>query len=178
MFRRRTLIVGAFAAPAVVHAQALAWPQRPVRFINPFTPGSAVDVVARLIARDLSERLGQQFIVDNRTGASGIIGTEAAARRSWLVKRYSSAFGRSLASRYDSAARRIAFCHTNKSRNDLIAAIALPSTNMLLSRSQSYLSTLPFATLQLCNFATQICASMPWSSRSSRGRLSVTSGPT
>ena len=44
--------------------------------------------------------------------------TEAAARRSWLVKRYSSAFGRSLASRYDSAARRIAFCHTTKSRYD------------------------------------------------------------
>lgn len=90
MIRRRTMIVGALAAPAVVHAQALAWPQRPVRFINPFTPGSAVDVVARLIARDLSERLGQQFIVDNRTGASGIIGTEAAARAqpdgyTWLV---------------------------------------------------------------------------------------------
>jgi tripartite-type tricarboxylate transporter receptor subunit TctC len=51
-----------------------------VRLVNPFTAGSAVDVVARLVAQDLSERLGQQFIVDNRTGAAGIIGTEAAAR--------------------------------------------------------------------------------------------------
>ncbi len=57
-----------------------AWPRGPVRFIFPFTPGSAVDVVARLIAQDLSERLGQPFIVESRTGAGGSIGTEAAAR--------------------------------------------------------------------------------------------------
>lgn len=57
-----------------------AWPRGPVRFIFPFTPGSAVDVVARLIAQDLAERLGQPFIVESRTGAGGSIGTEAAAR--------------------------------------------------------------------------------------------------
>ena len=56
------------------------WPRGPVRFIFPFTPGSAVDVVARLIAQDLAERLGQPFIVESRTGAGGAIGTEAAAR--------------------------------------------------------------------------------------------------
>jgi tripartite-type tricarboxylate transporter receptor subunit TctC len=86
--RRATLaglLAAAIPAPAARGQTALPtdlarWPDRPVRFINPFTPGSAVDVVARLIALDLSDRLGQQFIVENRTGASGNIGTEAAAR--------------------------------------------------------------------------------------------------
>lgn len=79
MPRRRALLAAALFAPAVARAQT-PWPERPVRMINPFAAGSAVDVVARLVAGDLSERLGQQFIVDNRTGASGNIGTEAAAR--------------------------------------------------------------------------------------------------
>src|SRR5690606_14809419 len=85
--RRQTLLKGLAAAtlaasvpiPAPARAQA-PWPERPLRFVNPFAAGSAVDVVARLIAQDLTERLGQQFLVENRTGASGNIGTEAVAR--------------------------------------------------------------------------------------------------
>jgi tripartite-type tricarboxylate transporter receptor subunit TctC len=79
MIRRRAALAAASAIPGLARAQA-PWPDRPARFINPFTAGSAVDVVTRLIAADMSERLGQQFIVDNRTGASGNIGTEAVAR--------------------------------------------------------------------------------------------------
>jgi tripartite-type tricarboxylate transporter receptor subunit TctC len=75
----RRLFLAALAAPGLAQAQS-PWPERPARFVNPFTAGSAVDVVTRLIATDMSERLGQQFIVDNRTGASGNIGTEAVAR--------------------------------------------------------------------------------------------------
>lgn len=78
---RRSLLAASLAVPALkgTFAQG-SWPDRPVRLVNPFTPGSAVDVVARLITADLSERLGQQFLVDNRTGASGNIGTEFVAR--------------------------------------------------------------------------------------------------
>ncbi len=61
-----------------VHAQE--WPSRPVTLINPFTAGSAVDVVARIVTQRLTQNLNQNFNVENRTGASGNIGTEAAAR--------------------------------------------------------------------------------------------------
>jgi tripartite-type tricarboxylate transporter receptor subunit TctC len=64
-------------APA---AWSQEWPTRPVRMINPFAAGSAVDVVARLLAERMSKDVGTQFLVENRTGASGNIGTEVAAR--------------------------------------------------------------------------------------------------
>lgn len=56
------------------------YPSRPVRFIVPFPPGTSADVVARLVAQRLGERLGQQIVIDNRAGASGTIGVEIAAR--------------------------------------------------------------------------------------------------
>ena len=66
----------AFAVPAF----AQAWPDRVVRFVSPYPPGGSVDPLARLIAAKLSEPLKQQFIVENRTGASGIIGTDHVAK--------------------------------------------------------------------------------------------------
>jgi tripartite-type tricarboxylate transporter receptor subunit TctC len=58
---------------------AKSWPDRPVHFIIPFPAGSSSDIVGRIVAQKLSERLHQQFVVDNRGGASGNLGTEAVA---------------------------------------------------------------------------------------------------
>lgn len=59
-------------------AHAAEYPSKPVRIITPFPPGGSVDLVARLLGTDLAKPLGQQIVVDNRSGASGIIGTEVA----------------------------------------------------------------------------------------------------
>jgi tripartite-type tricarboxylate transporter receptor subunit TctC len=81
---RRTflhLAAGAAALPAVSRiARAQAYPSRPVRIIVGFPAGGATDIQARLMGQWLSDRLGQQFIVENRSGASGNIGTEAVAK--------------------------------------------------------------------------------------------------
>src|SRR6188474_257564 len=82
--RRRAflrLAAGAAALPAAARlARAQGYPSRPVRIIVGFPPGGATDIQARLMGQWLSERLGQQFIVENRAGASGNIGTEAVAK--------------------------------------------------------------------------------------------------
>jgi tripartite-type tricarboxylate transporter receptor subunit TctC len=78
--RRRFLhlAAGAAALPTVARtARAQAYPTRPVRIIVGFAPGGAPDILARLIGQWLSERLGQPFIIENRTGAGGNIATEA-----------------------------------------------------------------------------------------------------
>jgi len=75
------LAAGAAALPALPrNASALDYPTRPVHMIVGFPPGNASDIVTRLMAQSLAERLGQQFIVENRPGASGNIGTEAVVR--------------------------------------------------------------------------------------------------
>src|SRR3954451_12081852 len=61
-------------------AQSGAYPAKPIRWIVPFAPGGSVDILARLAGTELSKNLGQQVVIDNRTGASGNIGTEAVAR--------------------------------------------------------------------------------------------------
>jgi tripartite-type tricarboxylate transporter receptor subunit TctC len=71
-------VVALAALPAL--AQKTDWPTRPVRFIVPFPPGGTVDPLARLVGSRLTPVLGQQFIIDNRTGASGSIGTGIAAK--------------------------------------------------------------------------------------------------
>jgi len=79
-FRIRALVL-AFALPAYapIHA-ADGYPQRPIRFLIPQSPGGASDTVARVVAQRLTERIGQQLVVDNRPGATGNIGHEMVAR--------------------------------------------------------------------------------------------------
>src|SRR5438046_2393546 len=75
------LAAGAAALPVVSHiAQAQAYPTRPVRLIVGFAAAGATDIIARLIGQWLSERFGQQFIIDNRPGAGTNIGTEAVVK--------------------------------------------------------------------------------------------------
>jgi tripartite-type tricarboxylate transporter receptor subunit TctC len=77
------LAAGAAALPTVSRfAWAQAYPSRPVRVIEGFGAGSALDIVARLIGQSLSEQLGQSFVIENRSGASSNIAAEAVARAS------------------------------------------------------------------------------------------------
>jgi len=85
MIARRTLLGTALAAPLVVPlaAPALAqpaWPSRPVRVIVPWPPGGSTDVLARFLAEQMSQRLGQPFVIENRAGAGGNIGADAIAK--------------------------------------------------------------------------------------------------
>ena len=80
MFRRAVL---ASAAASLVAAPALAqpaWPAKPVRVIVPYAPGGSTDVVGRVVCQHLSERLGQQFLVENKAGAGASLGTDIVAK--------------------------------------------------------------------------------------------------
>jgi len=73
-------IVAAIALAGAGPVAAQAWPAKPVRIVVPFTPGGGLDIQARLFGKKFYETLGQTFVVENRTGAGGLIGAEAVAR--------------------------------------------------------------------------------------------------
>ena len=72
------LLVAAVLAAAPAHAQP--WPSKPIRLLVPHAPGGVTDAITRIVAQPLSEALGQPIVVENRPGASGLLGTEIAAR--------------------------------------------------------------------------------------------------
>ena len=74
------LFAAAFLFGALGVASAQDWPTRPVKFVSPYPPGGSVDPLARLLAAKVGQSLNQNFIVENRTGASGIIGTDYVAK--------------------------------------------------------------------------------------------------
>jgi tripartite-type tricarboxylate transporter receptor subunit TctC len=77
----RIALVASLVAAGAAVAQTGKWPtERPIRLIVPFQPGSSSDVIARLVSKGLSDRLGQQIVVENRVGASATLGSEAVAR--------------------------------------------------------------------------------------------------
>jgi tripartite-type tricarboxylate transporter receptor subunit TctC len=76
----KTLTIIALGVMSVLNTQALAWPDRPVKLIVPYSAGGGTDLVARVTADRLGDALGQRFIVENRPGAGGMIGAEAVAK--------------------------------------------------------------------------------------------------
>src|SRR5262245_14703676 len=75
------LAAGIAALPALPRfARAQAWPTRPVRIVVGFAAGGGLDILARLLAQWLSERLGQPFVVENRPGAGGNVATESVSK--------------------------------------------------------------------------------------------------
>jgi tripartite-type tricarboxylate transporter receptor subunit TctC len=80
MLTRRTLLAATplAALPAAAHAQE--WPSQPIRMIVPFAAGGPTDIPARLIAEEMGKRLPQRVVVENRTGAGALVGTEVVAK--------------------------------------------------------------------------------------------------
>src|SRR5689334_25338302 len=78
--RAATLLVIAICSANARAQTEPTYPSRPLRLIVPFAPGGTTDTVARLVARELSKSLGQSVVVENRAGAGGIIGAEAALK--------------------------------------------------------------------------------------------------
>jgi tripartite-type tricarboxylate transporter receptor subunit TctC len=73
-----TTIALVMSASGMAHAQT--WPEKPIRFVVPWAPGGVADAMARVVAKPLSERLGQPIVVENRPGAGGNIGSEVVAK--------------------------------------------------------------------------------------------------
>ena len=79
---RRTTLGAALAMPTIAPAlaQAAGWPNRPVRIIVPFAPGGSADTLGRSMAAELTTALGQSFVVENRAGAGGVLGSQQVSR--------------------------------------------------------------------------------------------------
>jgi tripartite-type tricarboxylate transporter receptor subunit TctC len=82
MLTRRTMLAASTAGllASTVGASAQEWPQRPIRIVVPFGPGGGADIIGRIVAQSMQEKLGQPVVIENRPGAGGTLGNEAVAR--------------------------------------------------------------------------------------------------
>jgi tripartite-type tricarboxylate transporter receptor subunit TctC len=80
MGRLRVFVLAAFVLGLAPSALAQSWPSKPIKIIIPFPPGNTTDIMARLIGPKITERLGQPIIVENRPGASGMLGLDYVAK--------------------------------------------------------------------------------------------------
>jgi tripartite-type tricarboxylate transporter receptor subunit TctC len=129
-----------FAAAAALAAGCFAqdWPTKPVRVIVPFAPGGPVDIIARIVGAKLNDTLGQQFVIENRTGAGGNIGAAAAAKSTpdgYTVLMTSSAIAVN-ASLYSDPGY-------DATRDFIAVAIAASQPNMIFVNSNEPARTLP-----------------------------------
>ena len=91
MFTRRTVVLASIAAPlAAPLARAQSWPSGPVRIVVAYPPGGSTDAIMRLVQPGLQQRLGATVVIENRSGASGSVGTAAVAKsppdgNTWLA---------------------------------------------------------------------------------------------
>jgi tripartite-type tricarboxylate transporter receptor subunit TctC len=79
MLSRRKIVIAALAAPSIARAQA-AWPSKPIRWIVNFPPAGAADILSRTLAEYFGNKLGQPIVVENKTGAGGLVGADIVAK--------------------------------------------------------------------------------------------------
>jgi tripartite-type tricarboxylate transporter receptor subunit TctC len=80
MLNRRAVVFSALLAAGLAHAQAPAWPSRPVKIVVPAPAGSSLDIIARLMGDKLKDRWAQPVVIENKAGAGGMLGVDAAAK--------------------------------------------------------------------------------------------------
>lgn len=152
MFYICLLAASVTLAVPVAKAQISAYPNKPIRLIVPFVPGGGGDVIARVMARPLTEALGQQVIVDNRAGGGGIIGAETTVRAApdgytlILVTGSYAAIPSLHKLPYDPVNDIVAIALVARGAFVLVAHPSVPATNIkeLIARAKSQPRTLNF----------------------------------